>query len=121
MNIKDIKIGDKVCNKEDGFPMIVVGLYSSLSDLSNGTVYLDFEGNEGDFWEHKPEELEKVNTLSTDWNKVRINTAIANMQTLMVQSWQMEADEVAEVAVRYADALVKRLKQQHEDKAKHRL
>ena len=43
MNIKDLKIGDKVCNKQDGFPMIVVGLYSTLKDLSNGTVNLDSE------------------------------------------------------------------------------
>ena len=57
MNIKDIKIGDKVCNKEDGFPITVVGLYSSLDDLSNGTVYVDFEGNEGDMWEEAAKDL----------------------------------------------------------------
>lgn len=57
MNIKDIKIGDKVCNKEDGFPMTVVGLYSSLADLSSGTVSLDFEGNEGDMWEEEAKDL----------------------------------------------------------------
>lgn len=51
MNIKDIKIGDKVCAPHDGFPMIVVGINSSLDDLNNGTVYLDFEENEGDMWE----------------------------------------------------------------------
>ena len=33
------------------------------------------------------------------------------MQTLMAQSWQMEADEVAKVAVEYADALIKELKE----------
>ena len=47
MKITELKIGDKVCNSSNGFPMIVVGLYSSLDDLSNGTIYLDFEGNEG--------------------------------------------------------------------------
>ena len=57
MDIRDIKIGDKVCNKEDGFPMIVVGLYSSLADLKNGTVYLDFNGNEGDMWEEESKDL----------------------------------------------------------------
>lgn len=57
MNIKDLNIGDKVCNKEDGFPMTVVGIYSSLKDLSNGTVYLDFEGNEGDMWEEEAKDL----------------------------------------------------------------
>lgn len=38
--------------------MIVVGLYSSLDDLSNGTVYLDFEGNEGDMWEEEAKDLQ---------------------------------------------------------------
>ena len=109
MNITELRIGDRVQEKHTRFPMTVVGLYSTLDDLKSGTVNLDFEGNEGDMWEHKPEELEKVNTLSTDWNKIRMDAAIANMQTLMAQSWQMEADEVAKVAVKYADALIKEL------------
>lgn len=58
MNIKDIKIGDKVCNPQDGFPMTVVGLYSTLADLSNGTVYLDFEENDGDMWEEEAKDLQ---------------------------------------------------------------
>ena len=58
MDIRDIKIGDKVCNKEDGFPMTVVGIYSSLADLKNVTVYLDFEGNEGDLWEEEAKDLQ---------------------------------------------------------------
>lgn len=57
MKITELKIGDKVCNKEDGFPMTVVGLYLSLADLSNGTVSLDFEGNEGDMWEEDAKDL----------------------------------------------------------------
>lgn len=60
MNIKDIRIGDKVCNPGDGFPMIVVGLSSSLANLDKGTVYLDFEGNEGDTWEVKLPEDELI-------------------------------------------------------------
>lgn len=109
MNITELRIGDRVQEKHTRFPMTVVGLYSTLDDLKSGTVNLDFEGNEGDMWECKPEELERVNSQSTDWDKVRINAAIANMQTLMAQSWQMEADEVAKVAVKYADALIKEL------------
>ena len=58
MDIRKINIGDKVCNKEDGFPMTVVGLCSTLADLSNGTVYLDFEGNEGDMWEEEAKDLQ---------------------------------------------------------------
>lgn len=58
MDIRKINIGDKVCNKDDGFPMIVVGLYSTLKDLNNGTVYLDFEENEGDMWEEEAKDLQ---------------------------------------------------------------
>lgn len=57
MDIRNLKIGDKVFNPQDGFPMIVVGLNSSISDLNNGTVYLDFEGNEGDMWEEEAKDL----------------------------------------------------------------
>lgn len=57
MNIKDIKIGDTLCVPNDGFPMVVVGLYSSLDDLNNGTVYLDFEENDGDMWEEEAKNL----------------------------------------------------------------
>nr|DAW13506.1 MAG TPA: hypothetical protein [Caudoviricetes sp.] len=57
MNIKDLRIGDKVCNLQDGFPMIVVGLNSTLADLNNGTVSLDFDGNEGDMWEEDAKDL----------------------------------------------------------------
>ena len=57
MDIRDIKIGDKVCNPQDGFPMTVVGLCSTLADLSNGTVSLDFEENEGDLWEEEAKDL----------------------------------------------------------------
>lgn len=57
MNIKDLKIGDKVCVPHEWFPMIVVGLNSSLDDLNNGTVYLDFEENEGDMWEEEAKNL----------------------------------------------------------------
>lgn len=57
MNIKDLRIGDKVCNLQDGFPMIVVGLNSTLADLNNGTVSLDFDGNEGDMWEEEAKDI----------------------------------------------------------------
>lgn len=111
MKITELRIGDRVQEKHTRFPMTVVGLYSTLDDLKSGMVDLDFEGNEGDVWIHKPEELERADSQSTDCDKVRINAAIANMQTLMAQSWQMEADEVAKVAVEYADALIKELKE----------
>lgn len=109
MKITELRIGDRVFFSCTRSPMTVVGLYSTLDDLKSGMVDLDFEGNEGDVWILKPEELERADSQSTDWDKVRINAAIANMQTLMAQSWQMEANEVAKVAVKYADALIKEL------------
>lgn len=62
MKINELHIGDTVCQKDDGFPMVVVGLHSTLDELSKGKgdVYLDFKGNEGDMWECEAEELERV-------------------------------------------------------------
>jgi len=54
MEIKAIRIGQMVCNKKTKFPMRVVGIFD------DGTVYLDFEGNEGDVWEEKAKDLELV-------------------------------------------------------------
>ena len=54
MKITEIKIGDKLCDKIDKFPMYVVGIFEC------GTIYLDFEGNEGDVWEAEIETLERV-------------------------------------------------------------
>ncbi len=60
MKITDLKIGDKVRGKGDKFPMTVVGLYTTLEELAKGKgdVHLDFDGNEGDLWEVKIEDLE---------------------------------------------------------------
>lgn len=60
MKITELRIGDRVQEKHTRFPMTVVGLYSTLNDLKSGTVDLDFEDNEGDWWECEAEELERV-------------------------------------------------------------
>lgn len=57
MEVNGLKIGDEVCNRRTKFPMRVVGL------LKDGTVYLDFEGNEGDVWEENVKDLEFVNDM----------------------------------------------------------
>ena len=54
MKITRIRIGQIVCNKVNKFPMKVVGIFY------DGTVYLDFEGNEGDVWEENAKDLELV-------------------------------------------------------------
>ena len=65
MNITDLKLGDIVCQKGDRFPMVVVGLHSTLDELAKGKgdVYLDFKGNEGDMWEVSVEDLELVKEI----------------------------------------------------------
>lgn len=61
MKITELRIGDRVQEKNTRFPMTVVGLHSTLEELSKGKgdVYLDFEGNEGDMWEVSVEDLIK--------------------------------------------------------------
>lgn len=54
IKITDLRIGDIVCNPRTKFPMRVVGIYE------DGTVYLDFDGNEGDFFEENCKDLEFV-------------------------------------------------------------
>ena len=64
MKASEIKLGDKVCYTHTKYPMVVVGLYTSLRDIKSGKddceVYLDLEGNEGDVFEYKASELERV-------------------------------------------------------------
>lgn len=52
IKITDLRIGDIVCIPRTKFPMRVVGIYE------DGTVYLDFDGNEGDFFEEICKDLE---------------------------------------------------------------
>lgn len=70
MDIKDLKIGDWVRIKMSSpqgerlsIPMQVVGLLSSFNNTSpKDTVYLDFEGNEGDVWEEEVQNLVFANS-----------------------------------------------------------
>ena len=49
-DISKIRIGDRVRNS-NGFPMKVTGIFQPHLDIKDGTLYLDFEGNECDVWE----------------------------------------------------------------------
>lgn len=68
MRTTDLKIGDSVRIKLPSphgdrlsIPMQVVGIFSSLNGINpKDTVYLDFEGNEGDIWEEEVQNLVKV-------------------------------------------------------------
>lgn len=65
MLITDLKIGDWVRIKllspqgeRLSIPMQVVGLLSSFNNPSpKDTIYLDFEGNEGDVWEEEVQNI----------------------------------------------------------------
>ena len=54
LKIEDIRIGMTLCDKKTKFPMQVVGIYA------DGTIYLDFKGNEGDVWVDNIKFLEEV-------------------------------------------------------------
>jgi len=66
MKATELRIGMKVCEVFDigkrSIPMTVVGIYSSLAKLNTDDcdVYLDFEGNEGEMYEVKAIDLERV-------------------------------------------------------------
>lgn len=51
MNIREIQIGDWVYFGEKAkYPMQIVSIFGDMNSIE-GTVYLDFEGNEGDVFE----------------------------------------------------------------------
>lgn len=72
----DLKIGDWVRYKikspqgeRVSIPMQVVGIFSSFNKISpKDTVYLDFDGNEGDVWEEEVGNL-VLNTENKDNNE----------------------------------------------------
>ncbi len=75
-DIRQIRIGDKVRNCRSGYPMTVTGIFTMLDDfddprsLSN-TLYLDFDGNEGDIWEENLTDVEwDGNWLTVLWKKI---------------------------------------------------
>lgn len=59
MDIRKINIGDKVTCINEKFPMEVVGLRSTLKELTSGEciVYADFVGNENGVYKYSAKEL----------------------------------------------------------------
>ena len=76
MEVNELKIGDEVCNSRTKFPMKVVGLFE------DGTVYLDFEGNEGDVWEEQVSDLEFVNNTNMEQKGTFIDRLIQEQNEL---------------------------------------
>lgn len=75
IKITDLRIGDIVCNPRTKFPMRVVGIYE------DGTVYLDFDGNEGDFFEENCKDLEfaEKKPVKAEYNKCFYNYGTKNI------------------------------------------
>lgn len=51
MKIEELRIGNYVKDTKNGIPMYVTGIFAY------GTVYLDFDSNEGDLWEYDIKDL----------------------------------------------------------------
>lgn len=49
-SLDKVRIGDTV-RSTTGFPMQVTGIFQDFPNEDRGTLYLDFDGNEGDIWE----------------------------------------------------------------------
>ena len=60
MKIEEMHIGQRVRDINTGWEMTVVGLGVLNLDMEGPYVYVDFEGNAGEMWEYKPEELEPI-------------------------------------------------------------
>jgi len=70
MKAQELRLGQKVTfafsNGKKSIPMIVTGIFTTLSDINNDDcdVYLNFEGNEGDVWEVRASELSLADSFA---------------------------------------------------------
>lgn len=61
LKVTDLRIGDKVRDKRTRFPLIVTGIIWYLGDdLTDATLWLDFDGNEGPDWELELGDVELI-------------------------------------------------------------
>ncbi len=96
--------------------------YSSLTSRNENldyVAYIDSQGKEHPreslnfYWDFETITDEKENTsLTIDWNQVRVQASIGAMQVIVGKNSYETYKEIAELAVGYADALVKEIKKQ---------
>lgn len=68
--LKKVRIGDTV-RTANGFPMQVTGIFQDFPNEERGTLYLDFDGNEGDVWEEAIGDVEWCGSwISVLWKKL---------------------------------------------------
>lgn len=86
--------------------VLEVEINRCMSDGINGTwVYTD---NDGNIYSHK--ELDFIN-IYPDWQQVRIQAAIANMQAYISNPHRDgRIEDLAKISVKFADALIEELK-----------
>lgn len=80
-------------------------------------ITLDMCDSYGNPIELNPEDVELIpdvkedNSLTTEWNQVRVQASIGAMQVLIGKNnFHYTCEYIAEQAVRYSDALIKELK-----------
>lgn len=65
VNIREVLIGDRVCQKGHDTPMFVVATFADAGTLGmpedhTGSVYCDFPDNPGDVFEFTIDEIDKI-------------------------------------------------------------
>lgn len=116
LKVTDLRVGDKVREKATGFELIVTSIFWSIhSPLTEATLSVDFEGNEGDVWEMELEEVELIDdepkSKEIDWEARRYEIAkdvVANSESRgPIPPTEMHG--VAHFAIMMADELIKQL------------
>lgn len=94
-------------HRPDGemFPLV-----QAVYELNNLLARAESAEKMADHWENKAKV--KLLTPSIDWQRVKMDAAIAAIQGMLARSYQYDAKHRAEVAVKYADALVAELKKE---------
>ena len=116
LKVTDLRIGDKVRIKGTKGECTVTGLFWRLgNELTEATLDLDFDGNEGDVWEMELEEVELIDdepkSKEIDWEARRYEIAkdvVANSESRgPIPPTEMHG--VAHFAIMMADELIKQL------------
>ena len=88
------------------------------NDVLDSVSYIDSKGVEHPreklnlYWDFESITDNNGDTLTTDWNQVRVQASIGAMQVILSKNNYDTYKDIAAQAVEYADALVKELKKQ---------
>lgn len=103
MNITELQIGDWVyCSKKARFPMQITGIFQ---DSSDGTVYLNFEGNEGDVFEAEVEDVAPIPITEELLRKNGFRKTVQSVWDYPIEAtWEKDFDSYKSVTLeKYPD------------------